>query len=122
MTLKKPKKIKKPNFGSDIEYDFKTYHGSEKYIKYDWVAYSSPHKRETIFLCNPEYWQIKGSGKVMIRKLRRLLIHETIHNIINWERYGKHYGKYGNYDVLVKKFYDQIQRESPKTWKDWAVF
>lgn len=102
------------NFGSDIRISG-IHNGTEKYTKYKWVAYAWEKYTNTIFLCKNKYWFELGD-KRMVRNLKRVLTHETIHNILWYDN------QYGCYDFMVGKFRRRIKKECPKTYGDYLVF
>jgi len=103
----------KINFGSEIKI-LKAHKGTEKHLKYRWVASFNSKFPDTIFMNEHEWWFTLGN-KRMEKELRRILSHEVIHNILHSMKI------YGKLDFTSHKFRKQVKRECPKTWRKWAV-
>ncbi len=106
------------DFGSDIQFD-EAKKGECKGIKYEWIASAHSNSPETIFINENPFWFNLGD-KRMLRTLRYVMSHESIHNIINHEIFGMLI--FEGYDKLRLKFSKQIKKECPKTFRIWNTF
>lgn len=108
----------KYNYGSNIEILGEA-KGTKKNKKYTWIASASSSQPTTIRLHkNLGWWKI-GNRRIDSMVCRRILPHETIHNII-WTEFGLY--EPNGYDIIVRKFRQKNRRECPKTFMDWDVF
>jgi len=107
-------------YGSNIKFSGEV-KGIKKHAKYQWAAHADSRSKDTIFINKYDQIWLKeaGENKIMIRILRRLFGHEPIHCIL-WDMFGVEND--GNYDYLVNRFRKQIQKECPKTHRDYMTF
>lgn len=102
------------NFGSKIEFTG-SHKGTEKGIKYKWIASASYDHPETIFINKEDGFWLKIGDKKMLEILTHVFSHEPIHNIINHTILGTPI--FAGYDRLRKKFVNRIKKECPKTYR-----
>lgn len=107
----------KINYGSQIE--FKPYRkGTQKGLKYSWVASVDAKYPETTFIHANSKWGSYGLNKVMIRKLTKTISHEVIHNIV-WHEVGIH--DMPSHDLVFQPFKRRVKKEDPEHYKDLGI-
>ena len=91
----------------------------QKYKKYKWVASATTRYPTTIRIHEHEWWFKIGKNKMESQLGRRILPHETIHNII-WTEFGER--EPNGYDIIVRKFQKKTKKECPVTYNDLETY
>lgn len=111
--------MSKNNYGSEVKI-FGAYKGIHKNVKYQHIASTNHKTPNLIKLRKHPNWEKYGDDW-KAKKLVQICAHEPIHNIITHDMVGYSSKNSHGYDIVGHKFKKQIEKECPKTYKDWTL-
>lgn len=102
-------------FGSLVLFDSER-RGTEKNLKYSWVASANADYPNVVFLHKHPLWHELGD-KRLIRKLTQIFSHEVIHNIL-WHIMDVH--GMDSHDRAILTFKKKIIKDCPRTYREYT--